>query len=119
MIARLRYGHFIEYYKRFGYEEENLQYKYDQRRSRFYLFSYTKVKLYIAKLCNITTNKSLIPYQSFRDNPKYKNIYNINCTNRAILEGKNMQRIDEIIKYFIWHAEEVLIILYNHKNCKI
>lgn len=61
IAARSGHGHFADYYKRFGHEEAEMQYKCGQRRARLHLFSCPTARLHRAKLFSIDKKKPVTP----------------------------------------------------------
>lgn len=98
IAARSGYGHFADYYKKFGYEEEDIQCKCGQRRLRLHLSPCANARPHKAKLFSIIEKRPLTTKSSSRDNPGCENDCKIDSKNGAISEEKSTQRTDGIIE---------------------
>lgn len=59
-MARLRHSYFADYYKRFGYEKEDIYCKCSQNKSKDYLFSYSSTRTLRVKLFNVINKRFFI-----------------------------------------------------------
>lgn len=60
-MVRLGYGHFADYYKRFGYKKEDIYYKCGQKRLKTHSFNYSSIKILRIKLFSIKDRRLLTP----------------------------------------------------------